>query len=285
MKWGAPVAVVAAAVAVLAWLGTPPAPPPGIMPGPTPLAGALPAPERPVIPRALDGARSLPSPATAASAQPLPPVALLPLVAVPVPDERPAPAGDPGPPGRPAPAARPLVGHPAQTRRLLEWAARDPHAAARWADDLIDPALRQEALEVVCFKVAETEPATAADMVERFALEDAPGVVENLAAHWAAADPSAALEWAERRSAGEIREALIGRIAFVLAASQPDESVRLILERMTPGPRQVEAAASVVHQWGLQDAASARQWVESLPEGPLRDRAHQELERLASDTP
>jgi hypothetical protein len=180
-----------------------------------------------------------------------------------------------------APVALPLTGHPEQVRRLLQWAGGDLDAAIAWADGLADAAQRREALEALCLKIAERDPRAALDMVERFGLDDQPGViVENLVAQWAEVDASAALDWITQRPAGDAQERLISRVAFALAGSDPHEAARLIGEQMGPGPLQTEAAASLVQRWWAVDPAAAADWVEGLAEGPLRDRALQELAGL-----
>jgi hypothetical protein len=179
--------------------------------------------------------------------------------------------------GRSSPPEVPLSGHPEWTRQLLRFAASDPEAAAAWADERSDPAERLEALQAVCFKVAETDPAAALAMALARGLEEEPGLIENLVAQWAGADAHAALAWVENRPPGAAREALVSRVALALAADEPHEATRLVEERLAPGPQQAEAAASVVHQWWRRDAAAATAWVDGLPPGPLRERARREL--------
>ena len=178
----------------------------------------------------------------------------------------------------------PLVGHPERVRRLLKWAATDPAAATLWADRLTNPAKRQEALQAICFKIAERDPAAAIDMVEIYGLGNEPGVVENLIAQWSARDADGALAWIGHQPPGDERDALTKRVAFALSSSQPVEAARLIEESMGTGPLQTEAVASLVHQWSQRDPAAAREWVERLPPGPLRDRANQELATLRRAT-
>lgn len=183
--------------------------------------------------------------------------------------------------GRIDPAPVPLTGHPEGVRLLLQWAATDPAAATLWADRLPDPAERQEALQAVCFKIAEKDPGAALDMAETYDLGAKGGsVFENLTAQWSAKDADAALAWALQRAPGRTRDGLIARVAFGLSTSQPAEAARLVEELMAPGSRQDEAAASVVHQWSLRDAPAAAGWVEGLPPGPLRDRAQRELAHI-----
>jgi hypothetical protein len=270
MKTRASIALVALAGALLAWWWRSPGPAQdrvatsALDPLPTPEAAAGRAPRWTPFHRS---AHSAPGPAA-----PLP----APRPALPVASEDPPrPAATEGE----AAASRsepPLWGHAEWTRRLLLWAASEPDAAAAWAEELTDPAQRLEALQAVCFKVAEKDPAAALALAEKLALEE-PVVIENLVAQWAAADAYAALDWVEHRPPGEARDALISRVAFALAASEPHEAVRLVQEGMPPGPAQQEAAASVVHQWRLRDPAAAADWVDRLAPGPLRERARREL--------
>ena len=130
----------------------------------------------------------------------------------------------------------PLVGHPERVRRLLKWAATDPAAATLWADRLTNPAKRQEALQAICFKIAERDPAAAIDMVEIYGLGNEPGVVENLIAQWSARDADGALAWIGHQPPGDERDALTKRVAFALSSSQPVEAARLIEESMGTGP-------------------------------------------------
>jgi hypothetical protein len=180
---------------------------------------------------------------------------------------------------------RPLTGHPERIRKLLRWAARDPGAAALWADRRHDPAERREALQAVCFKVAEQDPRGAMDMAEAYGLDDGLGVAENLIAQWSAVDAEAALDWVAQRPPGDARDELLARVAFVRSAADPAHAARLIEEAMSPGSLQEEAAASVVLRWSAQDAPAAAAWAEGLPPGTLRDRARQELARLGGHPP
>jgi hypothetical protein len=267
MKRSASLALAALAGAVLVWLWR--SPPEPAVESETPPAtneaspSRQPALRRPVpwtpLPRRASGAPVAPPPPAPAAVD-VPPPAIV-SGAKPV----------------SSPSEVPLAGHPEWTRRLLSWAAADPEAAAAWAEERADPAERLEALQAVCFKVAEKDPAAALAMAETFALNEAPEVLENLVAQWAAADAYAALSWVEHRPAGEARDALMSRVAFAMAAAEPHEAARLVEEQMAPGRSQEEAAASVVHQWWLRDPAAATAWVEALPLGPLRERARQEL--------
>ncbi len=107
------------------------------------------------------------------------------------------------------------------------------------------------------------------------------GQVENLTLQWAEKNLPAALNWAVQQPDGEMRDKLIGRVAFVQSRTAPAESACLVVEQIPPGPTQTEAIISIVHQWGLQNAETAATWVESFPEGDLKVRASWELRGVA----
>ncbi|MBC8132638.1 MAG: hypothetical protein H7X95_06625 [Deltaproteobacteria bacterium] len=149
-------------------------------------------------------------------------------------------------------AAQPLTGSPEEVRRLLLWAETDSGAATAWADARTDPAARREALQTVCFKIAEQDPRGALTMAEAFGFDDAEGVVENLVAQWSAKDPEAALGWVANRPPGDARDAAIARVAFAVSASDPAEAAHLIKVNMTGTAAQADALASVVGRWSDQ---------------------------------
>ena len=200
----------------------------------------------------------------------------------------PAPRPSP-PPAHTSAAARldtpvlPLTGHPETVRRLLDWAARDAGAATLWADRLADPEQRREALQAICFKIAERDPRAAVDMAETFDLAGDPGVAANLVAQWSATDADAALAWVEQGPPGDARDELVARVAFALSAAEPGRAAQVVEEHMSAGSLQAEAAASVLQQWMRRDAAAAARWAEGLPPGELRDRARRELTPLARE--
>ena len=92
--------------------------------------------------------------------------------------------------------------------------------------------------------------------------------------------PPAPGRWPE--PAGEQRDRLLQRIAFVEAKTDPAEAGRLVSEQMSPGQIQNEAAISVLYQWARQDAAAAQAWAESFPPGDLRDRAINEVKNVSA---
>jgi hypothetical protein len=52
-----------------------------------------------------------------------------------------------------------------------------------------------------------------------------------------------------RQPAGEIRDELLRRVAFVQAASAPAAAAKLVVEEIPSGPVQTEAILSVINRW------------------------------------
>ncbi len=169
-------------------------------------------------------------------------------------------------------------------RRVAQcWTAQDPTGAERWAAQLISPSERASALSDMCFQIAQTNAAQALFKAEQYGLGTAPGaVLENLTQQWAGQDFYSAANWVEQQPAGEQRDQMLSRLAFVQSATAPSEAVKMVVDQIPPGPIQTEAAISVLHQWALHDLTGARSWVELFPAGPVRDRADTELDNVAA---
>jgi hypothetical protein len=162
------------------------------------------------------------------------------------------------------------------------WAATDSAAALNWAAMLNNPAERDAILTEVCLQVAENDPAEAVRIRSRWVIDEKPnGGLETLTQRWAEKDFSAALDWALSRAAGEQRDQLIGRLAFVQSQSAPFEAATLVAEKIPSGRAQTEAAIAVLNQWALRDMPAAGQWVARFPEGDLRARGFRELGSIA----
>ena len=163
------------------------------------------------------------------------------------------------------------------------WAARDAAAALGWAAGLPNEGERERTLTDVCLQVAEANPAQAALMRESYlSASQSFDALEDLAQKWAEKDLAAALAWIAGHPQDARRDQLIGRVAFVQAQTAPREAAQWVVEDMTPGDPQIEAAVSVLYQWARQDAAAALAWAESFPPGDLRDRAINEVKNVSA---
>ncbi|HLP78393.1 MAG TPA: hypothetical protein VK327_15930, partial [Candidatus Paceibacterota bacterium] len=171
-------------------------------------------------------------------------------------------------------------------RVAQEWGVADPEAALAWAEQLPDAGERKSALADATTQLAQTDPAKAVELAELHRLDDRNGLMGNLAMLWAQKDLASALDWAGRQPAGDQKNEIIARLAFVESQTSPLEAANRVVRDIPPGPAQEEAVMSVLNQWANRDFASASAWVERFPEGSFRDRAIAELKGIrASQTP
>ena len=193
-------------------------------------------------------------------------------------------AQDPVAAGRLAESLDPGDGRQELLRRAAQgWAGVDATGAVAWAASLANTDEQKSALIDVSFQIAQSDPAQAITLAEHYDLGGANGTMGNLAQLWAGKDWPAALDWATRQTAGDQRDQIFGRLAYVQSQTAPVDAMNLIIDQMPPGSAQNEAAMSVLHQWGLGDFAAASAWAAQLsPDGPLADRVNQELAGIAA---
>ena len=164
------------------------------------------------------------------------------------------------------------------------WAGQEPREAADWASQLPDPGERTLMLSVICYQIAEADPALAIESAARLDLrEQGYGTVANLTQQWAARDFAAASAWALRQPDGTQKDQLLQWIILVRAQTDPFSAGALAAEQIPPGTVQDEAVLTVVNQWARSDVAGAAAWVAGFPPGPLQQRAETQLAVLAGD--
>ena len=130
-----------------------------------------------------------------------------------------------------------------------------------------------------CLALAGRDPLAAMELALRENLcANDPGLLPSIFLRLAGCDFAAAQEWAERQEAGDWRDDLLARLAYLRAQTDPLAAARIAVTDLAPGPRRDEAILSVVHQWALRDPEGAALWAGSMPEGALRRRALAEVE-------
>lgn len=167
----------------------------------------------------------------------------------------------------------------------------DPDEARRWARENLEDARawlisaepgsgRDTIAEMVCAKVAESNPAEAVELCEQYA-GSCSNLLENLVQQWSEHDENSARTYALSKPAGNERDRLLSRVAFVQSRSDPRSAAKLVVEEMSPGNLQDEAALSVLQQWKSQDPTGAVAWAK-LFGNDLRERAINEATLLQS---
>ncbi len=163
---------------------------------------------------------------------------------------------------------------------LRKWARNNTAAALTWVHHAPAGSERDAVLEVIAPYLAQSNPAQAVALTDRLSSQGS-NLLENLVMQWAAQDEQAALAYANSRPAGDGRNRLFGRIAFIQSQQNPAEAAQLVAEKISPGTVQDEAAISVVHQWAWSDPNAAMVWAEQLPDD-LRKRAINEVKNLTA---
>lgn len=169
-------------------------------------------------------------------------------------------------------------------RRVAElWSVRQPEQALAWASSLPDDLEREAITGEVCRTIGRNNPqralALAADKLTGGRLE----VVRNIVDDWAGRDASSAVNWALSQATDSQRDQLIADLMTRQARFHPRQAATMIVDEIQPGEIRNEAILSVVHQWALQDTASAQAWVNSFPPGnPLTEKAKLEVRNLGA---
>ncbi len=162
------------------------------------------------------------------------------------------------------------------------WAERDTQAALAWAGSLPEPGEKDAMLTDVCLQLSATDPAEAVrTLAQQIPGENPHGGLEVLAQRWAEHDFTAARDWALSRPDGWRRDRLIARLAQSQAQQAPRDAAALVADEITEGATQTEAVLAVLHQWAIQDAAAATEWIELFPDSGVRTRAFAEIDGIA----
>jgi len=173
---------------------------------------------------------------------------------------------------------------PADPDELREWARQNPEKASAWMRSAAAGEARDTVVEIVCARVAESNPAEAVALAERYA-GGCSNLLENLVHQWADQNEPAAKAYAMNKPPGEERDRLLSRVAFAHSKENPIEAAKLVTEWISPGEVQNEAAISVLHQWALRDPDAALAWAQLFSEDDLRNRALNEVEVMVPKQP
>jgi hypothetical protein len=162
---------------------------------------------------------------------------------------------------------------------LREWARHNPVEAMTWLGTAAAGETRDVVVEIVCARVAETNPAEAVSLAERYS-GGCSNLLENLIHQWAEQNEPAAAAYAMSQAAGNERDRLLSRIALARSRENPAEAAKLVAEWIAPGEVQSQAAISVLHQWTTRDPHAALAWAQLFPDEVLRERALKEIANM-----
>lgn len=194
-----------------------------------------------------------------------------------------------------------------------EWARQDPEAALAWASSL--GAEKGQAMTSVVREVAQTDPAKAAALAMTMDAADQKGAFESIAQQWGAKNFAEAQNWVNSLPADQRQAALASAIEGL--SRQDAVQASREVEKMAEGEDRDNAATITASNWAKTDAAAAAKWlmavgseeaqrdsmndlipnlliasnsqalefVESLPEGPVKNRGISELALNDRETP
>jgi hypothetical protein len=146
------------------------------------------------------------------------------------------------------------------------------------AEKEADPEARQKALAAVAWDAIDIDREIAQKAFAGLTPggEDAKRLVAHFAMRMADTDPDGALEWARGLEQEEERNDAIGRIAGVIAESDPKLAVSLATTEVPEGLPRDRASVQIVQRWSQKEPKEAATWVtSSLPEGQSRKVALQ----------
>ncbi|HSI07955.1 MAG TPA: hypothetical protein VK985_05145 [Rariglobus sp.] len=132
-----------------------------------------------------------------------------------------------------------------------------------------------------CLALAERDPLAAMEMALANHLQDVDsGLLTGLIGQWAMHDFDGAHAWIKTQEAGDWRNDLLARLAYMRAQTDPLAAARLAVADISAGPARDEAMISVLHQWALRDPEMAKAWAESFQDDRLKTRALAEIQGL-----
>lgn len=184
----------------------------------------------------------------------------------------------------PEPAPMAMVLPPEDLDEAREWTRQSLSEALAWLMNAPAGEQRDAVAEIVCASAAQSDPAHAVSLAERFSGGNS-NLLENLLQQWADQNEPAAYAYAISQPAGDERNRLLSRVALARSRENPVGAAKLVAEQIAPGEVQNEAAISVLHQWALRDPDAALGWAQLFPEESIRNRALKEVEIMFPEQP
>ena len=132
-----------------------------------------------------------------------------------------------------------------------------------------------------CLALAERDPLAAMEMALAHQLQKVDsGLLTSLIGQWAKQDFDGAHAWIKTQEAGDWRNDMLARLAYMRAQTDPLAAARLAVAEISPGPARDEAVISVLHQWALRDPETAKAWADSFQDDRLKIRALAEIQGI-----
>lgn len=154
----------------------------------------------------------------------------------------------------------------------LAWSAKEFWESWNWAVDLPNDAAKNAAILSLAYELSRIDPQGAFE--KSAILPEGPErsrLVEHAVANWAYTAPIEALRQVREIGNPELRNSALGSLAISWSETDPHSAATLVADAMEPGPAQDRAVASIVQRWAQQDPDAASAWIDTFPEGPLKE--------------
>jgi hypothetical protein len=157
---------------------------------------------------------------------------------------------------------------------IAYYAESDPDKALAWADQwLLDESL-ETALATVSGEVARTSRPEALKILDR--IKSRGGRLEaisNIASVLGETDPASAVAWAGTFTDQFERTVALENVLASLAIEQPEEAARHLQSLTGQHDDFAGVSGLIADEWASRNPAEAIRWVESLPDGEMKDEA------------
>jgi len=174
---------------------------------------------------------------------------------------------------------------PSQHRSLIEQFCAELDAEATQTvlahlERLAPEALRSELMRALFLRLAELDPARAAELagehLRAWGIEADTEVIAEvrlvIAKHWAESNLLGTARWVQKWPDDSVRETVALWLVPLLEQSNPTVAGELILS-LSDSPAKTEALDRLVMTWREHDFAGALAWVKELPTGEAQERS------------
>lgn len=170
-----------------------------------------------------------------------------------------------------------------KTQRPPQLEAPDPDEALQKelsaARSIVAEDERNQALSTLFWNLAETDPPRALEALREIpadASERSP-LIQHFAMRFAEHDIDAAIQWAEALESPEEKSAALGKIALVIAETDPVKAANLISESGIAGRDFDVAVVQVIQRWAAISPPDAAAWVVLFDPGEARSAGLQSV--------
>ena len=165
-----------------------------------------------------------------------------------------------------------------------QWADKDFAAAMSWSSQLPAGEEKQSVIMQVAYEGSRNAPLEAMKLATGLPPSSArDDLLAHVASQWAGQEPEAAAKWAHEIPDLDVRARLLGNVMVAWSDQNPAEAAAFASKSLSAEDSKDDIVVGIVQRWTQKDPATAAQWVENFPEGPVRNSALESLVQIWSD--